>query len=77
MDRRTFIASTGMAAVAMGLPETELLPARRQNKLPAWKGFNLLDFFSPNPSNSRGVTTEDHLRWMQDWGFNFIRIPMA
>jgi endoglucanase len=77
MDRRSFITSTGMAAVAMGLPGTELLPGSRQNKLPAWKGFNLLDFFSPDPSNSRGVTIEDHFRWMQDWGFNFIRIPMA
>ena len=23
------------------------------------------------------ATTEDHFRWMQDWGFNFVRIPMA
>jgi len=77
MDRRSFITSTGMAAVAMGLPGTDLLSGRKENKLPAWRGFNLLDFFSPNPSDSRGETIEDHFRWMQDWGFNFIRIPMA
>ena len=77
MDRRSFIANTGMAAAAMGLPTTEIIGWHPQNKLPAWKGFNLLDFFSPDPSNSRGVTSEDHFRWMQDWGFNFVRIPMA
>lgn len=77
MDRRSFITNTGMAAVAMSLPATEIIQHRQQNKLPAWKGFNLLDFFSPNPTNSRGITSEDHFRWMQDWGFNFIRVPMA
>jgi endoglucanase len=77
MDRRSFITSTGMAAVAMALPNTEAPILHTQNKLPQWKGFNLLDFFSPDPTNSRGVTSEDHLRWMQDWGFNFIRIPIA
>lgn len=42
-----------------------------------WRGFNLLDFFSPNPHNSYGKTTEDDFKWMSDWGFNFVRIPMA
>ena len=77
MDRRSFITNTGMAAVAMTLPKTEAPGLRPQNKLPQWKGFNLLDFFSPDPSNSRGVSTGDHFRWMQDWGFNFTRIPIA
>ena len=77
MDRRTFIATTGMAAVAMGLADTSALALRAPNKLPQWKGFNLLDFFSPDPMTSRLGTTEDHFRWMQDWGFNFVRIPMA
>lgn len=77
MDRRSFLTNTGMAAVAMNLPVNEIVKWRSQNKLPAWKGFNLLDFFSPNPANSRGVTSEDYLKWMRDWGFNFIRVPMA
>src|SRR6185295_1896420 len=77
MDRRTFITSTAMSAVAMSLPGTGALASPKQNKLPQWKGFNLLDFFSPDPGNSRNGTTEDHFRWMQDWGFNFVRIPMA
>ena len=77
MDRRSFIASTSMAAIAMGLSKTEIIASHQQNKLPVWKGFNLLDFFSPDPANSRIQTIEDHCRWMQDWGFNFIRIPIA
>jgi endoglucanase len=76
MNRRTFIATTAAAAAAISLgPES--LAARKKNKLPQWKGFNLLDFFSPNPNNPRPGTSEDHFRWMQDWGFNFVRVPMA
>ncbi len=75
MDRRTFIKHSGIAVASLQLAESALVPAG--NKLPAWKGFNLLDFFSPDPANSRITTTEDHFRWMQDWGFNFVRLPMA
>lgn len=77
MNRRTFLANTGMAAIAAGLPLNDTLVPASQNKLPRWKGFNLLDFFSPDPGSSRKRTIEDHFRWMQDWGFNFIRVPMA
>jgi aryl-phospho-beta-D-glucosidase BglC (GH1 family) len=72
MKRRTFIATA--AALSFS---SQLLAAKKKNKLPRWKGFNLLDFFSPDPSNARPGTTEDHFRWMQDWGFNFVRLPMA
>ena len=77
MDRRSFITNTSMAVVALGLSKTEKMEWHQQNKLPGWKGFNLLDFFSPSPTGSRGETVEDHFRWMQDWGFNFVRLPMA
>ncbi len=54
-----------------------MLPVK--NMLPRWKGFNLLDYFSPslpdNPEANR--TTEDDLKWMADWGFDFVRLPMA
>ena len=46
------------------------------NPLPRWRGFNLTDFNSPNPSSRRGTTDED-LKWMVDWGFDFVRLPMA
>lgn len=77
MKRRDFIKSSGLAAAAVSITGVNALAAPKRNKLPQWKGFNLLDFFSPDPANSRIKTTEDHFRWMQDWGFNFVRIPMA
>ena len=79
MERRSFLKTTGLAAAAFGL-NTEAFAGLNmppKNKLPKWKGFNLLDFFSPNPSSSRRGTTEEHLKWMRDWGFDFIRIPIA
>lgn len=49
-----------------------------ENKLPRWRGFNLLDYFEPEKSNTgRGITTDEQLKWMADWGFDFVRIPMA
>ena len=50
---------------------------KRKNKLPRWKGFNLTDFNTPNPSPNRRYTTEEHLKWMRDWGFDFVRLPIS
>jgi aryl-phospho-beta-D-glucosidase BglC (GH1 family) len=54
-------------------------PFPPKNKLPRWKGFNLLDFFTPSiPEKNRSSnTTEDDFKWMAAWGFDFVRIPMA
>lgn len=65
--------TTGLAT---GLCKTSLTGVR-SNPLPPWKGFNLTDFFSPAPLPATGITREEHLKWMRDWGFNFIRIPVA
>lgn len=79
MNRRDFLQYSGSASVALGIGNLDPLTAlsRPHNKIPAWKGFNLLDFFNPNPSQSRPKTKEEHFKWMQDWGFDFVRIPMA
>jgi aryl-phospho-beta-D-glucosidase BglC (GH1 family) len=74
MNRRDFIAQSTMTAMAIG---TTGFSTPAENKLPKWRGFNLLDFFSPDPSNARLQTREDHFRWMSDWGFDFVRVPMA
>ena len=79
--RREFIKSSslGMAALAMpsGLAVEEGATKPAQTTIPRWRGFNLLDFFSPKkPVDSRAgrhATTEDDLRWMADWGFDFVR----
>ena len=47
---------------------------RETNKLPHWRGFNLLDFFT---MHSVGDVQEDDYRWMADWGFDFVRLPMC
>jgi hypothetical protein len=47
------------------------------NPLPRWRGFNLTDFNSPSPSSPRPGTTDEDLKWIVDWGFDFIRLPMA
>lgn len=78
--RRDFLKTTGIITTGIALTGSSIMPSFtpvKKNKLPKWKGFNLLDFFSPNPANSRKATTEENLKWMADWGFDFVRIPMA
>lgn len=83
INRRKFIQSSTIAGIGLGLAGSSLFGAtspltpRASNRLPRWRGFNLLDFFSPDPRNHRPGTTEDHLRWIADWGFDFVRFPMA
>ncbi|HVZ55687.1 MAG TPA: cellulase family glycosylhydrolase [Chitinophagaceae bacterium] len=80
MKRSTFLRQAGLSVAAISLNPADALrprPEPAKNPLPRWKGFNVLDFFSPNPSGSRPRTTQEHFKWMQDWGFDFIRVPIA
>ena len=49
-----------------------------QTVLPRWRGFNLLELFSRDGPEDRrsGTFREDDFRWIADWGFDFVRIPM-
>jgi len=76
IQRRDFIRTTSLAVAALALPQTQAIAAS-DNRLPNWKGFNFLDFFSPNPERTRKATPEDMFKWMRDWGFDFVRVPMA
>ncbi len=82
-NRRIFIRNTAVTAAVVSLSGKaaigSMLQAPAKNLLPRWKGFNLLDFFSPDPErkNEASRTTEEDLRWMTDWGFDFVRLPIA
>jgi len=50
---------------------------------PRWYGFNLLEYFSTDadwmkyfPYKNDGMFQEDDFRWIRDWGFNWVRLPM-
>lgn len=81
MKRRTFLQNTGIVAGGLGVMGTSTAfsnPLAVRNKLPRWRGFNLLDYFSPEKADtSRGFTSEEEFKWMAEWGFDFVRIPMA
>lgn len=80
-SRRDFLAAAGV--VAASALHSLTLPAlaaerRRANPLPRWRGFNLTNFnqaFSQG-EQGQGMIKEDDLRWMRDWGFDFVRLPM-
>ena len=82
LNRRMFIKNSSAAVAGIALTsklQVQSPTGNPSNKLPRWRGFNILDIFSPfppgEPNNSK--TTDDDLRWMSDWGFDFVRIPMA
>jgi aryl-phospho-beta-D-glucosidase BglC (GH1 family) len=78
-NRRSFIKKSATIAGGIGLATGLPMSAKSttQNKLPKWKGFNLLDFFSHDPKNARPQSREEYFKWMSDWGFDFVRIPMS
>lgn len=85
MKRRDFLRTTAIGAGMIvlnnqtdifGLPQYESI----KNKLPRWRGFNILDFFTPqrySANSQRFADTEMDFKWMADWGFDFVRIPIA
>lgn len=77
-NRRSFLKKAGLAGIVAGLPQilqaaaTEIVP-KPDLSLPRWKGFNLQYIY-----RNRGIHApqEDHFKWIADWGFNFVRIPL-
>jgi aryl-phospho-beta-D-glucosidase BglC (GH1 family) len=72
MLRRSFLATAAAAPAAFAIDP----PA--QTAIPRWRGFNLLDYFQalPRDGGRPQPTPEDLFKWVRDWGFNFVRIPM-
>jgi endoglucanase len=82
MNRRNFIRSSLLSSAGIGLlgvrsGRTAETASPGGNPLPRWRGFNLTDFNSPTPGSGRGGSTDEDLKWMVDWGFDFVRLPMA
>ena len=82
-SRRDFLKAAGLSAAAAaihGVPaaggQQQAGPA--QTTIPRWRGFNLLSFFQAMSRGDRsdGLVSEDDCRWIRDWGFDFIRLPM-
>ena len=80
MNRRSFIKTASAGAALVGLSGLSFDESRLvvENKLPRWRGFNLLDFYTSHKwrAGSRNQTTEEDFKWMTDWGFDFVRIPL-
>lgn len=82
--RREFLGIAGLGgAAAAGASSPPAAASRREPKpaqtaIPRWRGFNLLNFFQAFDRGRRsdGMVREDDCRWIRDWGFDFIRLPM-
>jgi len=83
-NRRSFLKAA-VAGVASGVagraasaapPNKPSKPA--QTAIPRWRGFNLINFFQAFSKGESGdcKVKEDDLRWIRDWGFDFVRLPM-
>ncbi len=90
-NRRQFLKMVAAGAAAATLPapplggagpayarktgkQQNLRKSVAQTVLPRWRGFNLLDMFT---MRSKGNFQEDDFRWMRDWSFDFVRLPMC
>jgi endoglucanase len=58
-------------------------PSQTPTKNPFWYGFNLLEYFSTDtdwmkyfPYKNDGIFLENDFRWIRDWGFTWVRLPM-
>ena len=79
MNRRKFL-KIGAAATASAASGNRFavaapggLPEASAQKLPRWRGFNLLEKFIASES---GPFVEQDFEWLAAWGFNFVRLPM-
>ncbi|MDR0865854.1 MAG: cellulase family glycosylhydrolase [Candidatus Symbiothrix sp.] len=76
----TGLGATGQLGTLGGNLAPSAIPTLK-NKLPRWRGFNLLNFFKPFLYDGFDPlpfdATEQDLKWIADWGFDFVRIPLS
>ncbi|HEY5228678.1 MAG TPA: cellulase family glycosylhydrolase [Opitutaceae bacterium] len=77
MNRREFISLTAAAGAAALLPVRAAADPgdrpRPQPKIPRWRGFNLTEM----AGQQARPYVETDFQWMQEWGFNFARLPLS
>lgn len=79
-ERRKFIKVAGITALALGLNTQSVIAESseaeiKHNPLPKWKGFNLQYLYRLNDGAQE--PQEEHFKWIAEWGFNFVRMPMS
>jgi Endoglucanase len=90
LDRRSFLRNTALTVAgawvgcskALSEVNDPMSDASVQllctgNPFPKWKGFNISEYFQPDPFYQGAPTPEEWFKWMAGWGFNFVRIPVA
>ncbi len=85
LTRREFLGRAASAVILTGGLNRPLsvraaagaeLPAPSPQKLPRWRGFNLLEKFTRRPEGNPPFRERD-FEWMARWGFNFARLPLS
>ncbi len=77
--RRQFLGVSAAALVApffwpaRVLAKSRSLPEPTPQKLPRWRGFNLLEKFT---AGKQRPFVEQDFAWLAGWGFDFVRLPM-
>jgi endoglucanase len=77
MNRREFLLASASAMGAAIMSSTEVFGSENQtakNPLARKRGFNLLEKFVADES---GPYRETDFAWIQEWGFDFVRLPMS
>ncbi|MFQ6035860.1 MAG: glycoside hydrolase family 5 protein [Sedimentisphaerales bacterium] len=82
-NRRDFLKMVAAGAAAAAMPAYAQQQPKQKGKtskfvaqmvLPRWRGFNLLGMFT---MRSKGHFPEDDFRWIRDFGFDFVRLPLC
>ena len=82
LTRRHFVKTVGTflgaSVLSPPMPQRLFGADSAAPALPRWRGFNLTNFFQAfsRGEEGQGQVREDDLRWIRDWGFDFIRLPM-
>ncbi|MFA0781283.1 MAG: hypothetical protein RJAPGHWK_002809, partial [Candidatus Fervidibacter sp.] len=81
MTRREMLRKVGTMVMGMSVAEAMTapqpkLPEPTPQKLPRWRGFNLLGMFVHGANWVEGRFDERDFEWVAELGFNFVRLPL-